>query len=281
MHAQVIDNGTAGLSDVLGPLIQNATDVKMAVAFASRDGIALLRPSLDAALANAAHVEFLVGLDMHGTETNALRDLFDLSKDSGNAALYCYLSSSSGTIYHPKIYLARAYDESSVVIGSSNLTRGGLKSNIEANVLLKGAFLDETIAGAYEVYDRLKFMGGRVEPDEELLSIYGELCAEASTIRKAAAQGKIRELTGRLKGKFQTLHPPERKRSDLFGWLEAVYDALPDGQFTNEDIYRQKDSFLKYYPDNKNVEAKIRQQLQVLRNLGFIAHLDKGLWQRL
>jgi HKD family nuclease len=281
MHVQVIDNGATGLGDVLCPLIDKATDVKMAVAFASRDGIDLIRHSLDTALANEAHVEFLVGLDMHATAPDALRDLFDLSRAKANAALYCYLSHSSGTIYHPKIYLARAKDEGSVVIGSSNLTRGGLKSNIEANVLLKGAFLDETIANAYEVYDRLKFMGGRVAPDEELLDIYGELYAEASSIKRAVGRGKMQELTGKLKGKIQTLHPPVRKRTDLYGWLEAVYDALPDGQFTNDDIYRKKDHFLQYYPDNKNVEAKIRQQLQKLRDMGFVAHHGTGRWERL
>jgi phosphatidylserine/phosphatidylglycerophosphate/cardiolipin synthase-like enzyme len=218
---------------------------------------------------------------MHGTDPDALRDLYDLSRSNGNASLYCYVSGNSGTIYHPKVYLTRDKDESSVVIGSSNLTRGGLKTNIEANVLLKGAFLEETIASAYEVYDRLKFAGGRVEPDEELLSIYGALCSEANTLRKAPGQSKVRELTGKLKAKVQSLQPPVRKRADLYGWLEAVYDALPDGRFNNEDIYRKKDYFLKYYPGNKNVEAKIRQQLQVLRDMGLIAHLGTGMWQKL
>lgn len=281
MHVRIIDNGTTALGDILGPLIQNATDVKMAVAFASRDGIELLRPSLDLALDNEARIEFLVGLDMHSTSPDALQDLFALSAETENAALYCYFSGNPGTVYHPKIYLARAHEESSVIVGSSNLTRGGLKTNVEANVVLKGAFLDETIASAYEVYDRLKFMGGRVAPDEELLDIYGELYAEASSLKRAVGRGKMHELTGKLKDKIQTLHPPARKRTDLYGWLEAVYDALPDGQFTNEDIYRKKDYFLQYYPDNKNVEAKIRQQLQKLRDMGFVAHRGTGRWERL
>lgn len=43
-------------------------------------------------------------------------------------------------------------------------------------------------------------------------------------------------------------------------------------------MYRYVEEFKKNYPDNKHIEAKIRQILQQLRDLGFIIHLGQGRW---
>jgi type II restriction enzyme len=60
-----------------------------------------------------------------------------------------------------------------------------------------------------------------------------------------------------------------------------VYDFLPDGEFTNNEVYAYKSVFKQKYPDNQNIEAKIRQQLQTLRDLGFVEHLGKARWRKL
>jgi type II restriction enzyme len=33
------------------------------------------------------------------------------------------------------------------------------------------------------------------------------------------------------------------------------------------------------HPDNRHVRDKIRQQLQVLRDLGFLLHVERGVWR--
>jgi type II restriction enzyme len=35
----------------------------------------------------------------------------------------------------------------------------------------------------------------------------------------------------------------------------------------------------KLHPDNRHIKDKIRQQLQVLRDLGLLLHIDRGLWR--
>ena len=35
----------------------------------------------------------------------------------------------------------------------------------------------------------------------------------------------------------------------------------------------------KLHPDNRHVKDKIRQQLQVLRDLGFLLHIERGVWR--
>lgn len=45
-------------------------------------------------------------------------------------------------------------------------------------------------------------------------------------------------------------------------------------------MYRYVEEFQKHYPENKHIDAKIRQVLQQLRDLGFIVHLGQGRWRQ-
>jgi hypothetical protein len=58
------------------------------------------------------------------------------------------LNPGSGKTFHPKLYLAEAGEGASAVIGSANLT-GGLATNLEAAVALRGARSDQPIASAW------------------------------------------------------------------------------------------------------------------------------------
>lgn len=50
-------------------------------------------------------------------------------------------------------------------------------------------------------------------------------------------------------------------------------------QFTNEDAYALTPHLKKLHPRNRHVPDKIRQQLQILRGLGFLFHISKGVWR--
>lgn len=63
------------------------------------------------------------------------------------------------------------------------------------------------------------------------------------------------------------------------GWLLEVMrtiEAIGRREFGIEDIYAFEDALSRIYPNNQNVRPKIRQQLQVLRDHGFIAFQGKG-----
>ena len=51
------------------------------------------------------------------------------------------------------------------------------------------------------------------------------------------------------------------------------------GEFTNEDIYALVPHFEKLHPGNRHIRDKIRQQLQVLRDLCLLMHFGKGEWR--
>jgi hypothetical protein len=48
---------------------------------------------------------------------------------------------------------------------------------------------------------------------------------------------------------------------------------------TNEEIYTFAPELEKLHPDNRHIKDKIRQQLQVLRDLGFLHHTAPGEWR--
>ncbi|MES2032653.1 MAG: DpnI domain-containing protein [Pseudomonadota bacterium] len=67
------------------------------------------------------------------------------------------------------------------------------------------------------------------------------------------------------------------------GWLLEVMKAVEDigcPEFTLSEVYAYEDRMAAIYPDNHNVRPKIRQQLQVLRDQGFLAFDGKGFYRR-
>jgi len=281
MRVHIIDNVSRDMISVLSPAIEQSKDVRIAVAFVSRRGLAMIEPAIRSAVQAGAHLEFLVGLDMRSTEPEALQTLYDLSCKSATVGLYCYASLGPAAIYHPKLYLLRHDNEVTSIIGSSNLTEGGLKKNVEVNVVIESNIRDEVISDVYSTYNRLKFHPKRVLPDSEFLTLYAQLYErEKGQRQKSARDQSARDLMKTFNEKASSLRHPIPTRRDLVGWLELVYDSLPDGEFTNQQVYEYEQIFQQYYPENRNIRAKIRQQLQVLRDMGLIEHLGTARWRK-
>jgi len=52
--------------------------------------------------------------------------------------------------------------------------------------------------------------------------------------------------------------------------------------FRSTDLYRHEEHFKKLYPDNHNIQNKLREMMQHLRSDEFIAFVDdKGTYRRL
>ena len=67
------------------------------------------------------------------------------------------------------------------------------------------------------------------------------------------------------------------------GWLLAVMgavEAVGRPEFTLAEVYAQEGRLAALYPGNANVRPKIRQQLQVLRNRGWLAFDGGGRYRR-
>mgnify|MGYP003266396471 CR=1 FL=1 len=68
------------------------------------------------------------------------------------------------------------------------------------------------------------------------------------------------------------------------GWLLDILsyiNVIPKDIFTLSEIYAFEDLLSQKHPKNNNIRAKIRQQLQILRDKGIIEFLNKGEYQKL
>ena len=141
---------------------------------------------------------------------------------------------------------------------------------------------DEILSDIYATYNRLKFHPKRVIPDEEFIEYYASLCKLEKKGRIKFTKNNIsKELLKNFEAKAKSLQRPLPTHNDLVGWTKLVFDQLPIGEFTTTQTYVYENGFANIYPENRNIKAKIRQQLQVLRDLGLIEHVGKSKWRKI
>lgn len=71
---------------------------------------------------------------------------------------------------------------------------------------------------------------------------------------------------------------------DNRGWLMDILNCINtinNKKFSLSEIYLFENELRKKHPNNHNVKAKIRQQLQFLRDKGFIKFLGNGIYVKL
>ena len=107
----------------------NLERIILSVAFVNTSGVELIAPQLKAA---APQVEVFTGIRNEITTRQGLERLLALG-----SVLHVIDTGTRHVIFHPKIYYARGKHEARVVVGSANLTLGGLNNNIEASIILE------------------------------------------------------------------------------------------------------------------------------------------------
>jgi HKD family nuclease len=147
----VIENrGPDNLRDLLRAECKLATDVAIGVAFLTQSGLDDILQSLRQ-VAVSGRVRLLTGLYQKVTEPQALKSLLSVQNETrGRFSVRL----STEPQYHRKVYIIRRRTQTVVIVGSSNLTREGLRSGGELNVLVrfpKGSLASKKLTGAFEV----------------------------------------------------------------------------------------------------------------------------------
>ena len=106
------------------------THFRAAVAFVKRSGVRHVAPGL-AEFARTGHVEIIAGIDHQGTSFEGLNDLLGAVSPRGRIIIF---HNRLPFTFHPKIYLFKSPAAADVLIGSGNLTEGGLFTNYEAGL---------------------------------------------------------------------------------------------------------------------------------------------------
>lgn len=74
----------------------------------------------------------------------------------------------------------------------------------------------------------------------------------------------------------------ETKKTELKGWILDVMrciDKLEKSEFTLQNIYDFENFLSLKHPENKHIKDKIRQQLQFLRNKGYLQFTGNGTYK--
>ncbi len=98
-----------------------------------------------------------VGVDLGGTSVEGLTALLDALEGRGSIWV---VHNENGSTFHPKVYLFKSDTRAELIVGSGNLTEGGLFDNYEASLGLEldlardddRAFLEQ-VEGALDAYE--------------------------------------------------------------------------------------------------------------------------------
>ena len=104
--------------------------LNIVVAFAKNSGVLRIKDALERFRGRGGKVNIYVGVDLGGTSYEALTSLLLLT-DSLNV-----VHSEKGQTFHAKIYQFLGQDKGLIVVGSHNLTGGGLWTNFESSVIV-------------------------------------------------------------------------------------------------------------------------------------------------
>jgi type II restriction enzyme len=102
-----------------------------------------------------------------------------------------------------------------------------------------------------------------IAPEGKLRLVSQGIAAEALTIRR----------------QYQHVRPLKEINANVRGWTLDVLQVISRFQkrtFALEEVYHYEDHFAALHPENQHIRDKIRQQLQMLRNLGLLQFLGRG-----
>jgi hypothetical protein len=188
---------------VLNAALRDSTMTTLwaATAWAKQSGLSRIRSAVLEFRDNGGTSEVVVGIDEGGATREGLSlclDLFDQT--------FVYHDPGPRT-FHPKIYAVEGNDRAMVIVGSGNLTKGGLFTNYEAAFLLDAARGEpdwDTRDEVRRYFDTLRSAGDAVRRlDADLI----EQLAEEGWVTSEARQNRRRSADSRER----------RDREPLFG----------------------------------------------------------------
>ncbi len=125
------NDGARSLADLLTTNIAQAKRIDIAVAFLNVNGLSLVENELLAALNRGCEVHLFVGTDFYRTDPEALGRLERTFRERESGKLFL-VGQNPRAMFHPKLYVFERDDQITAIIGSANMTEGGLRNNREA-----------------------------------------------------------------------------------------------------------------------------------------------------
>ncbi len=177
---------------------------------------------------------------------------------------------------HSKIYI---FDDVRAVITSGNLTNGGLVNNYEYGVLVDDVNLMKQISSDFRLLQSNEMAGViSLQHIADAKAILAKVPKRVSVDLPEFDNVTSVEVSDAYGGGVDSIV------STLKGWKREVFSCIQSLSmpvFSLDDINLFVPHLRAKYPKNNNIEAKIRQQLQYLRDIGLVEFVGKGKYRKL
>ena len=179
---------------------------------------------------------------------------------------------------HAKTYI---FDSQKAIITSANLTLGGMQNNYECGVIIEDR---EIVKKLKENYLEL-FENKEVSPvvTEEIITITADILSKVPKEKKVRFEKTDKEIFPEPENDLYDAGV-ETITKTLSGWRLDVFNVVSkirQNIFDLSAVYVLRNELQMLHPENRNIDAKIRQQLQELRDLGLIEFISPGLYRKL
>ena len=207
------------------------THFRAAVAFVKNSGVKHIKPHLQNFLVKGV-AKISAGVDVAGTSLEGLTELLDALGPKGDGWIF---HNEAQSTFHPKMYLFSNATHAECLIGSGNLTEGGLFTNYEAFVHLE---LDRAKAADAELLARIEELLGEwmdTVPGTSL-KLSGSVIKNLAEAGYLLTEAQIREASSEVKAKTKgsVLLAQAKKLFASVKIKPAPYVAGKAGQSTSQ-----------------------------------------------
>ncbi len=201
-------------------------------------------------------------------------DLRDFALGSSSLGTLCTLAGQGVAVHslhglHAKIYV---FDDTSALVTSANATNAGMRRNLECGLGTGDSQVVEELAAA--LLNGFHTAGPPREMSHDELEA---LHAPLETIR--ATLPKLPRVADPLANAKFSISDKGAFLNGYSGWQRLTLEGLltlPE-RFQLDDVYRVCEPVATaQYPENRHVRAKLRQQLQMLRDVGVVEFMGGG-----
>ncbi len=243
---EVVDNTSKTAADFINTELASARSVYLASAFVKESGLRRIQENLERLLEQDGDAHLVTGLDFQITEPQAMRHLIRIAERYPQfvVRVFSKLKQNDVPTFHPKLYIfERPAGVSSFLVGSANLTSGGLRENAEMNLAVRLASNHPLFSSVKDVYHGYLYAPKSSPIDLELVSNYelihkkvraaGRQVLQEPSVKKALRelQAKQRELSssattqkGLIGEAIRDLHGPSKRWvswTEIADWVES------------------------------------------------------------
>lgn len=216
------------IKEQISKRIHSAKEIFIAVAFLKKSGLDWLIKDIENFIEKGGSLTCYIGTNFYITDPKALTSLLKISKDNSNCILFIQSSSSrrqNGKTFHPKVYCLQAENNFTAIVGSSNLTNGGLIQNIEGNVVIECNSSEKLSNDFQRFFQELSESQMFVKlPDKEEISQYSSDYKKYHKKVKKAEKEAMEEISKglTLEQRKMVTRKIKKIKKDYLKWLEKT-----------------------------------------------------------